>query len=61
MNEVNDEKGRKSEGKMADSQRLNVEKGIQPVKIFYETKNSRETARRLRQRCPNWQKIFEKQ
>ncbi len=40
---------------MADSERLSVEKRIQTVKIYYETKNSRETARCLKQLFPDWQ------
>ncbi len=34
---------------MAESQRQSLVKRVQAVKIYYETKNSRETARRLNQ------------
>ena len=47
-------KGVEKYSKMAESQRLSLEKRVQTVKLYYETKNSRETCRRLKQLFPDW-------
>ncbi len=54
------EKPSTSNGKMAESEQLGLDKGIKTVKIYYETRNSRETVRRLKQPpSPTTQDCFE--